>query len=204
MTLTPRRAAVVQEAQWWLKNTTAIHYAQTRPMPLGKAKAHTLPLSTDCSGAVTCIYYTVGAPDPNDLAYNGQGFTGTLLNGGEAVSLSKLEPADMIICASGDATVHVYMVLEILGGGDYLLFSHGREEAPETITFSKARQVRAGQTFYGRSYLASSTEPRPALFRWVVVNGAGERIGRTAHPVLWAQRHPKAFRTYASVRFLRR
>ena len=204
MTLTPRRQAAVAECLWWIKNTSSIHYAQTRPMPLTAAKAHKLPLSTDCSGSVTCIYYTIGAPDPNGLNYNGQGYTGTLFSNGEEEPLSSLEPGDMIVCAQGDSTEHVYMVMSVLSGGDYELFSHGREDAPETITFSKAKQIRVGQTFHGRKFLASSAEAKPAAPTWIVVNGAGTRIGKTTKPALWAARHPGSFRKFGSVRFIRR
>ncbi len=205
-TLSPKRKAFVNECEWWIAHTANTHYGQLRPIPNEDIKAHRQPLTTDCSGMLTGIMFTIGAPDPNGRDYDGQGYTGTIMSGCEYVSLTSLEPGDLIVCAEGDNTVHVYGVMRVLPAGDYLLFSHGREEAPETITFSHAKQIRRGQTFHGRRNMLASTEKpvQPKSYRWVVVNGAGERIGRTMHPVVWATRHPKAFRKFGQVRFIRK
>lgn len=201
MALTPRRQAAVVECEWWLKNTAAIHYAQTRPMPLEKAKSHKLPLTTDCSGSVTCIYYTIGAADPNGNDYNGQGFTGTLFANGEAIPLLHLEPGDLVIRSEGDTTEHVYMVMASLGNGDFKLFSHGREAAPETVTLASAKAAHPGEGFYGKRFLAQSTQA--TVMVWAVVNGAGHRVAETRYPALWAARHPRMFRDYHQLKFLK-
>jgi hypothetical protein len=190
---------------WWLKNTADIHYHQDRPMPLAKAKAHSLPLTTDCSGAVTCIYFTAGAPDPNDLGYNGQGFTGTLLNGGEAIGFAELECGDCIVCSEGDKTVHVYMVYKGKGNAA-TLFSHGEEKAPETLTLAAAIASRGKGNLHPVRFIPASSEVVQPVDKpvWVVLNGRGERIGKTEHPAQWAGDHSADFRTFNQVRFMQR
>lgn len=202
MALSPRRKKLQVEMTWWLKNTLAIHYAQTRPMPLKAAKLHSLPITTDCSGAFTCIYYTAGAPDPNDLNYSGQGFTGTLLNGGEAIGFAELECGDGIVCSEGDKTVHVYMVYKGKGLA-CTLFSHGEEKAPETLTLAAAIASRGKENLHPVRFIPASAEvqPMPDKPEWVVLNGMGHRIGRTPHPAQWAADHAVDFRTFGQVRF---
>lgn len=197
LALSTRRRALMNEATWWLRNAGSIHYAQTRPMPLTQSAAHRLPLTTDCSGAVTCLYHAVLAQDPNQLGYNGQGFTGTLFTNGEPIDIDKAEPGDLVIVGKGDASVHVYMVME-----HDVWFSHGREEAPETVTKANAIASHGRDNLFGRQYLLPSADQQP---HWVVVNGRGDRIGRTKHPKLWVARKPgMIFRDYGRITFVRK
>jgi hypothetical protein len=201
VTLTPRRAAIQKEMDWWLQHNSSIHYEQIRPIPLARAKAHTLPIYTDCSGAATCIYYVAGAPDPNGLDYSGQGFTGTLFANGEAIKMADIEVGDLIIVGKGDASVHVYVVYRQVSGA-WELFSHGREQAPEIVTLAGAIASHGAANLYPRRYIAANAEVKPLA--WVVLNGRGERIGTTQHPVRWAVKHPRSFRKYKQIRYLQR
>lgn len=195
--LSPRRQKLMDEAQWWLRNTGTIHYAQTRPMPLTASQAHRLPLTTDCSGAVTCIYHAAGAPDPNELGYSGQGFTGTLFANGEPMPIEELEPGDLIIVGRGDESHHAYMMMR-----DHVLFSHGREAAPEKRTLSDAIAYHGRDQLFGRQYLLPTASRKE--YTWVILNGKGERLREVSHPARFAAAHPKMFRKFGRVSFVRK
>ena len=123
------RAEIVAAAHWGIRNEARIHYAPVRPMPLTR----TLPLSTDCSGFVTLCYYLAGAPDPNKLGYDGQGYTGTLLRAMPSVGADFVEPGDLVVWGTYPGH-HVALVL--VPGDDPLLCSHGQERGPIEIRFS--------------------------------------------------------------------
>ena len=144
------RALIVKECAWGIKNTVNIHYKQERPMPLKQWKKHKLDLTTDCSGSTTCIFYTVGLPDPNGLKYSGLGWTGSMVNHLRQIQRKDLKVGDLIIWGAGPG-VHVCIVMKL--GKDPLLFSHGSERGPIAITLSaenkaqgnhKARYYSAG------------------------------------------------------------
>ena len=123
------RAEIVAAAQWGIRNEPRIHYAPVRPIPLTR----TLPLFTDCSGFVTLCYYLAGAPDPNGLDYDGQGYTGTLLRAMSSVAPATVDPGDLVVWGTYPGH-HVALVLE--PGDDPLLCSHGQERGPLEIRFS--------------------------------------------------------------------
>jgi hypothetical protein len=128
-----KRSRIVAELKWGIAHTASIHYAQIRPMPLKAWKAHKLPLTTDCSGSITCAYYSAGADDPNGLKYNGQGYTGTMLTHLPHIHASQAKPGDLIVFGAYPGA-HVCAILET--GADPLLFSHGQEAGPFSIRMS--------------------------------------------------------------------
>jgi hypothetical protein len=127
------RAKIVAAARWGIANEPRIHYGQIRPMPLTRA----LPLTTDCSGFVTLCYYLAGAPDPNGLAYNGQGWTGTLLRHLPVTDTPR--PGDLVVFGAYPGR-HCAIVLR--GGRDPLLASHGMERGPVAIRFSEEAAIQ--------------------------------------------------------------
>jgi cell wall-associated NlpC family hydrolase len=127
--VTTIRQKIVTAARWGIAHEPQIHYGELRPMPLGR----TLPLTTDCSGFVTLCYSLAGAPDPNGLDYNGEGWTGTLLRHLEHVSGDDARPGDLVVWGAYPGR-HVAIVLET--GEDPLLCSHGQERGPLEIHFS--------------------------------------------------------------------
>lgn len=132
------RDAVVGFALWGIQNEPQIHYRQLRPMD-GLSTPKALPLQTDCSGFVTLCYKWAGAPDPNGLNFNGQGYTGTMLQACTHIARSAAQPADLVIWGPPPGN-HVAMVIE--AGDDPLLASHGQEKGPASIKFSVETQYQ--------------------------------------------------------------
>jgi hypothetical protein len=193
------------EGHWWVDHESLMDYEMSRPVPLAAIKARK-KCKTDCSGSVYGIWHGLGFPDPTGGEYTDQDivFTGTLLNANERVaSIAALQIGDLVIFGTTESTHHVCFVLA--PGADPLLFSHGQDRGPIKISLSDEREWHKDNGHPVMS-LRRTELPRDVVKApvWVIVNGAGKRIGRTAHPAKWAQAHPKAFRTYGQLRFLRR
>jgi cell wall-associated NlpC family hydrolase len=131
--VTSLREKIVAAARWGIANEPRIHNGETRPMPL----ARTLPLTTDCSGFVTLCYYLAGAPDPNGLGYDGQGWTGTLLQ--HLPVTATVRRGDIVVFGPYPGR-HCALVLE--PGDDPLLCSHGQERGPLAIRFSDEASIQ--------------------------------------------------------------
>lgn len=123
------RAAIVKWARQGVHDEPSIHYAQIRPIP----HAWRLPFTTDCSGFVTLCYQLAGARDPNGLGYNGEGYTGTLLEHGETIPLWQAKPGDLVIWGWFPGH-HVAVIVDVSNPADVLLVSHGREQGPELVS----------------------------------------------------------------------
>lgn len=198
-----------QNLKEWMKKTIgqerSWHYAMTRPIPIARIKAGLLPISTDCSGGVVGGYAAAGMEDPSGNDFNGAGWTGSLLTNGDRISKSALAVGDGVIYADGAGdTHHVAMVYEIVGSVIWL-WSHGQEAGPIRISLD------AENTFHGSLgrhpiYVRwmDGDDIKPKRYRWIVKNGAGTVLARTIHPVVWASGHPRAFRKYGNIVFLRR
>ncbi len=132
------RAAIVEHARWGIANEGQIHYQQLRPID-GIGQPRKLPLQTDCSGFATLCYRWAGAPDPNGLGFNGQGYTGTILQHCRAIPLAAVQPGDLVTWGAAPGH-HVALVLE--AGPDPLLCSHGQEKGPAAIRFSLETQYQ--------------------------------------------------------------
>jgi hypothetical protein len=126
------RDQIVAYARWGIENEAQIHYEQLRPID-GVQTVQQLPLRTDCSGFATLCYAWAGAPDPNGLGFNGQGYTGTMLTAMRRIPLSAVQPGDLVVWGPSPGN-HVALVLE--SGDDPLLCSHGQEKGPVEIRFS--------------------------------------------------------------------
>ena len=123
------RRRIVAAARWGIRNEARIHYAQIRPMPLGRR----LPLTTDCSGFVTLCYFLAGAPDPNGCGYDGRGWTGTLLERMENIDPGAVLAGDLVVW--GEYPGH-HCAVVLKPGNDPVLCSHGQERGPLEISFS--------------------------------------------------------------------
>lgn len=176
MTLSPLRSRIVAQAHWGVSHAAQIHYAETRPIPLAAWRAGRLPLTTDCSGFVTCCYYAAGAPDPNGQGYDGQGYTGTLLSHLPAIPEAEAEPGDLVVF--GTPPGHHVVVLVDAGG---LCASHGTEADPSLQTLAGLRAYFAGQQVTFLRGAPPSPPPQPAgHLAWRVVED-GRTIYRGEH-----------------------
>src|SRR5262252_2074000 len=135
------RAAIVAHAKWGVQHAGEIHYAQSRPMD-GLFHVHKLPLHTDCSGFATLCYKWAGARDPNGLGYNGQGYTGTLLNHMREIRRAQLRPGDLIVYGYFPGE-HVVIYI----GGD-MCVSQGSEPDPREFSLEVMDNAMAGPTHY--------------------------------------------------------
>jgi len=185
-----------------VKNDASIHYTQdlsARQQSLARWKGHMTPLSTDCSGSLTDIFFSVGAPDPSGNGYRYVGNTASLYANAEHLPMADLWPGDFIICFKGTETEHVYIVVDrMLEGRDYKLFSHGQESTPayENLSDVKAYWNSIGH-MQGCRTLPMSDTPN---YKWTVLT-ANKKLDTTRHPARWAVRHPRSFRKYDWVRF---
>ncbi len=132
-TAASHRAAVVKWARWGVAHNASIHYTegQQRDDFLHAAHGH-LPMSTDCSGSVTCWYWNAGLPDPSGLGYRYVGFTGTVLanaykHGKVTTNLAAARPGDPIVIGPGTGW---HMTICVQAGADPIVVSHGSEPGP--------------------------------------------------------------------------
>lgn len=89
------RQAIVDAAFYWYAHRAQIAYSQARPFQVGKPLW--VPSRLDCSGFFTDCHFAGGAPDPNGRDYDGQGYTGTLIDHGTRVdSIRDLRKGDGI------------------------------------------------------------------------------------------------------------
>jgi len=77
----------------------------------------------DCSAFATWCYWVAGAPDPNGLGYNGQGWTGTQVDHGKVVKDPK--PGDLVFYGPGPNRTHVAVFV-----GNGKVVGHGQEGGP--------------------------------------------------------------------------
>ena len=128
----PIRDKLVHYAQWGLSNTRSIHYAQIRPYPRNPLS---LPQVTDCSGFDTNAYKYAGGPDPNGRNFDGQGWTGTLLEHGKEVSMANAKAGDLVIF--GRPPGHHVAMVTVPSRFNPTLVSHGQESDPREISFQR-------------------------------------------------------------------
>ncbi len=139
-----KRARIVAAARWGVAHQPEIHYAETRPIPIQPAGVlHSLPFTTDCSGFATICYRAASTPDPNGMGYDGDGFTGSLLNHGQKVD--KPRPSDLVVY--GPPPGH-HVAVVVRAGTDPLTVSHGSEAGPLLIRVSDEKHYQPpGVTF---------------------------------------------------------
>src|SRR5215471_10642716 len=128
-----------------------VHYAQRRPMRTMSIKPGHLTLALlkpggitmDCSESVTLICHLAGLRDPNGLHYNGQGFTGTLLDHLEHYANPHRARTGALVVFGAAPGEHVAMVRH--AGSDPECFSHGTEADPRYFKLSELSHAFPGQ-----------------------------------------------------------
>lgn len=88
------RRAIVSAGWYWYAHRASIAYSQARPFQMGKPPW--VPTRWDCSAFVTVCHYAGGATNPNQRPWDGEGYTGTLMSGGQRCGLVDLEIGDLI------------------------------------------------------------------------------------------------------------
>jgi peptidoglycan hydrolase-like protein with peptidoglycan-binding domain len=137
-TITGIRQEMVTNCNWGVAHNADIHYPphdlNARPIPINIPKYH-LPFTTDCSGFVTIMAKWSGAPDPNGLGYDGQGYTGTLLQHLPHITKQDSLPGDLVVFGPppGD---HVVVLVEPGTVADPQVVSHGGESDPSRSPLS--------------------------------------------------------------------
>lgn len=119
-----------------------IHYGRVRPIiRVRRGQLPALPWTTDCSGSITTLAQYAGLPDPNGQHYDGEGFTGTMLDHLPRTTLAHLRPGDLAVfgCKSIPTGHHVTAVLSIekRTPAGVTVFSHGSERGPFPITVAQ-------------------------------------------------------------------
>lgn len=141
--MTDVRNNIVKIARAAVKYPT-FHYAQVRPIQFNW---NAPSVKIDCSGFYTGCYRHAGAPDPNgpQYAYNGQGYTGTLMTNGKKIALKDVRPGDAVIYGAYPGE-HVAIVVEN-DGKDPATVSMGQEGDPSYVRVSQDGRPHAYYTF---------------------------------------------------------
>lgn len=90
----------IQMLRYLYEHSLVTAYSQARPYPLIHL-GDPVPRRLDCSGLAGLSHYAAGARNPNvqggyRLPWNGEGYTGTLLNGGTRTTKDRLKPLDFV------------------------------------------------------------------------------------------------------------
>ena len=130
------RRAMVANCRWAIAHRDGFRYEQVRPIPAGLPWRQ-LPVTTDCSGFVTLMAQWSGIDDPNGRGYNGEGYTGTLLEHLPAAGFGRTRPGDIAVFGRFPG-VHCAVLLE--GGAqvaDPAVASHGVPGDPRRTELSR-------------------------------------------------------------------
>lgn len=131
-----RRKALAADARALYAIKDRVHYSmtatrmQTVRQKIRAAWSTVKSLTEDCSSSVTGLYWRAGAPDPNGLGYNGQGYTGTLCTHGHPVDPANARPGDLAFYGDHAPWRHVAIVIGRDPAGQPIVFSHGSEAGP--------------------------------------------------------------------------
>ena len=143
---------LLRDARDLIAHAGLVHYTQSaRRMTIVRDRVKlpslTRQIYEDCSSSVTGLYWLAKLRDPNDLGYNGQGYTGTMALHGRVVwrlgqPLTLLRPGDVIFYG---AFPHSHETM-YLGLGR--VFSNGSEGGPYDLP-----ALYRGDAVYARRYL---------------------------------------------------
>ena len=132
--LTPRIRTARAYARKLVRAADHINYSQILSRPMDLCGPQLVPRHADCSSSVTIIYHAAGIRDPNGRAYDGWGYTGTLLAHGRKVTRDRIQPLDLIFYGHASprpgfpagAPTHVAMVMD----GQGAIFTFGSDPGP--------------------------------------------------------------------------
>ncbi len=135
-TLQQVQANLVATMNWGVKHHGQFKYSEGKDRMEAVRKPFALPITSDCSSWVTSICFWNGLNDPNDLKFNGQGYTGTLLSHLPHIDKSKARVGDLVVYGAGTGT-HVAMIANIDAHGNILTCSMGQDGDPSWTWVNK-------------------------------------------------------------------
>ena len=154
------RQAIVDWAKWGVAHRGSFAYTEgSNRMEAINTPPGTLPVSTDCSGAVTLWYKWAGAADPNGQGYDGEGYTGTLLGHGQEIPLSEVVPGDVVVYGPGTGW-HTALIVE--GGNNPLTVSHGEQGDPSYVYVNQDGRQPQRYLRFDTTAIANQSEPAGA------------------------------------------
>jgi len=127
----------VNAAQWWVAHNKWATYSEAGNRFNSLHRPYEVPLIADCSAGVTDLYCWGGAPDPNKLDYDGEGYTGTLIKAGQRINPRRVRECDIAIFGPG---VGWHAAMAISGGSDPLVWSMGEQGDPRLYPCSTVAQ----------------------------------------------------------------
>jgi hypothetical protein len=138
------RQTMVDNCNWAIEPRCQFSYQEVRPIEFPPPRTGG-KITTDCSGFVTIMAKWSGIPDPNHNGYDGQGFTGTLLDALPHIELAHSRRADLVVFGPPPGR-HVICLLE--GGSvdaDPMCASHGEQGDPRSYKLSDLRAYFADE-----------------------------------------------------------
>ena len=157
MILKDARNAIAHCGIWLSEHKAGDVYSEGSQRMSAIGRRFVTPIVADCSAFVTICYNWAGAPDPNHLHYDHQGFTGTLLSAGEHLALFKINslrevrveavlPGDVVVYGPGTG-IHAVLVVG-QGDGDPYVASHGHPGDPGI--YRNSQMLGIGEPHYLR------------------------------------------------------
>jgi hypothetical protein len=137
---TPVRDLYVEMLNYTLAHPSNWRYQEVRPIPYWLPYKTSETIITDCSGSVSLHAKWAKAPDPNGLSFNGEGYTGTILEHCQHITSYMLKPGDLVVFGSYPGTHCV----AYLGSGE--VFSHGEPGDPRRYTLAEMLSYFSGYT----------------------------------------------------------
>lgn len=142
------RRLIVAAAFLGYQNRDNIHYTQGSLRMQGvrqKLMPPKYPNYEDCSSFSTWTYWTSGHPDPNNLGYNGYGYTGTLYSNGKIVSLSGIKAGDLVFYGVQSPNVPAHVAIYV---GEGRVVSHGSEIGPLLLEVTYRKPIVGIRTYF--------------------------------------------------------
>jgi cell wall-associated NlpC family hydrolase len=142
------RDEMVKWANWGIANHALFDYTEG---PERMSMIHLAPgettqrISADCSGFATGCAKWAGAPDPNNQHFDGQGYTGTMLEYCKQITLAQVRPGDLVVYGPPPGH-HVCIVIGLVEEGgktvDLQLSSHGEQGDPHEVLHSVEQEYQ--------------------------------------------------------------
>lgn len=152
MATATERRHLVRLAQLLNRYAEQVLYAEVRPMSTARLTETQLrcrlenkgTITTDCSETVTLMFRLAGLKDPNGLGYDGEGYTGTMLEHlTHFDQWGEVHAGTLIVFGKYPGT-HVVMVTHP-DGQNPIVYSHGSHAASAIWDLNTERTYHPGE-----------------------------------------------------------